>query len=360
MSDQKILLSEVHLSGGLRASNHSADTIVLHPPMLDGTVVAISAKNGGIVPPLKALGFRVIGIDFFESEWELKGFVPPFWRPYHKRASTNCICFDAFTTWSRIGYGAFRRQEGRLWDIAGRIAHRIDSCSARLRRVSMAYHDQLVGISGRKDFKDGQRFADGYTSITYSEIESFLVDACTLRDNLAEFISGYFYAQRYPEVSGITTMASLLRTKVLNKDVDPISEHIRVATDRTGWLAELGHYRDLVVHSAPLMVARQRLMAVCASYRLSEAQNVPTVRYPLPEKPAEISAGRALSKKGNFFDDFSKQLEAFIGATAGNAPTVDALEYLHEAFGKLLELAISLSVLSPVSPETPSYGLEKS
>src|SRR5438105_3706009 len=87
--------------------------------------------------------------------------------------------------WRQIAHAAFKAKRGRLWDSASRIAHQLRVCGWRLRQVSEAYRDQLWARSDGK-FAAGQHFQDQFTWLVYLAIQSFLLDACILRDYIAE------------------------------------------------------------------------------------------------------------------------------------------------------------------------------
>jgi len=53
--------------------------------------------------------------------------------------------------------------------------------------VSDTYHDQLRSSTEGGSFRAGQRCEDAFTWLGYLALQTFLVDACVLRDYLAEF-----------------------------------------------------------------------------------------------------------------------------------------------------------------------------
>ena len=262
-------------------------------------------------------------------------------------------CEEEVDTWSEIGHAAFTRNNGRLWDIASRVSHQLRVCSWRLRQISEAYSNQL-NARAKSKFQVGQRFQDAFTWLAYLAIQSFLVDACVLRDYLTEYYSLFLCPdQDLVGGSSITSMGKL-KKKVLNntKSEDPITKTLQASTDDGGWLYEVGAYRDLVVHSAPLAQAQGHLFAVADEVKLGSNGALPAIRLPIPAHPQVIAKSRA---NGEYFEDFSKQFEIFMLAMKGDTPSADGLVYAHTVLGHLATLARQMSQKSPVPPEIPHF-----
>ena len=125
-----------------------------------------------------------------------------------------------------------------LWDTASRIGHQLRVCDWRLREISEAYSTQLLARLKRKDFKIGTRFEDGFTWLTYLSLQSFLVDACILRDYLSEFAAEYIYKPMIDLGNQRITAMGALKKKVLNKISDPGHPNQRTGrSSRQQWLA---------------------------------------------------------------------------------------------------------------------------
>ena len=69
---------------------------------------------------------------------------------------------------------------------------------------------------GTKNFKDGEFFEDGFTRLVYLSIHSYLIDACILRDYLAEFIINYIIKWDHKGFI-VSTMAGL-KKHILDKN----------------------------------------------------------------------------------------------------------------------------------------------
>lgn len=279
------------------------------------------------------MNLPVIGVDFYSHAGEINGEVPPDWRVFHAHLTSPWSCANIGMRWSHIGHAAYKRKDGKLWDLASLISHQIRVSSWRLRQISEAYHEQLMArINGGK-FSEGQMFEDGFTWLAYLSIQSFLVDACVLRDYLAEFAAHYIYGpQAGSKKVNVTSMSGLIKQfldKVSNP-CDPITVCLKAATTDGGWLKELGSFRDLIVHAAPLAKARQRLFATAVTLKIGQTSALLAIRCPIPDNPQTIKDGRAT---GDHFKDFTDQFNNFAGAAKGDVPNRDGLNYAHQILG---------------------------
>lgn len=347
MSDMAALF---HLSGGARAMHGGDLSVELRPHLLGSTIKFSVKSTGQIVPTLTTWGLGVLGVESLAHNWEAEGIIPPDWRPFHRQRGSSWICFEAGQTWSQVRHAASKREEGKLWDIAARLAYQIEACVSRFRNVSNRYAVQVWSLTVRDAFRDGSRTDDIWTQSVLLEIQAFLTDVCVLRDYLAEFAAEYVYGLREVKVR---TLSGLIK-KVLNdrSREDALSVKLRTATGRAGWLAVLGEYRDLVVHSAPLAMAKKRLWVRCVAHVLPNGDRLPTVRFPLPIDPADIRAARG---RGDLYQDFAKLSEDLLGAADEDMLGRDALEYLHETLGELATLALEFAAYSPIPPEMPVF-----
>jgi len=181
----------------------------------------------------------------------------------------------------------------------------------------------------------------------YIAIQSYLIDACILRDYLAEFVVNVVWNSP-PELDKprITTMSGLI-TKVLRTipKENQLAQKIEAATKTDGWLEKLSHYRDLVVHTAPLTSARSCLYAVIEHITFPDDQLLPYLRLPLPTNPREIRAQRASKEH---FADFKKQFDAFVEAIAEASTSIDGLDYLWEVHEQMADLSFAIAEASPI------------
>ena len=338
----------VHLLGGIRAINIDGPQVSIEPKTLHGKVTQFNTRSyGAIYSDIQQLGFAVVGVDFFTHISEVNGETPPNWRVYNQYPSTPWTSEETAQLWKGIAHSAFKQKHGHIWDLASRIGHQIRVCSWRIRQLSEAYHQQLVAKALKNEVEPGQRYEDGFTWNTYLAVQSYLVDACILRDYLSEFAAIFIFGTRYGiDASHVSTIGGLIKNILKDKKInDSLSKIFRESTKEGGWLKTLGEYRNLVVHSSPLSHAEKRLYAITDIVQIDSEGAIPLIKIPLPNNPGAISAKRASRKH---FIDFEAQFDKYIESVSVGHSTIDAMKYIIETHGKLTELAMVLSRQSPV------------
>ncbi|MFK0271813.1 hypothetical protein [Pseudomonas asiatica] len=340
-----LAVREVHISGGIRVLSYDKSCNFLYPGDMTGERKAIEINTyTSLFSDIRNLGLEVVGCDFFTGshaqarpEWRVKPSLGSGW-----------LTWDQGRDWSFIAHGAFKKNDSQLYDIATRISHQLRSCEWRVRQLSEAYMDQLNSKLQSGDFKDGQRFLDGYTELCYLAAQTFLIDACTLRDYLIEF---YWYVKPTGPAN-ITSIGALCSHWKKNPPTDPHGVEIQKVSSAGNWLDTLGSYRNLIIHAAPLATAGATLYAITGIAKLSDGQSLPFVKLPLPSNPGKLKADRT---SGKHFDDPSLHRARFhnIIEKADAVTALDSLSYAHSCMEKLSIWAASLAELSPVEAEMP-------
>lgn len=206
----------IHLLGGGRAINIDGPTVRIEPNTVQDKITQFSTRGyGAIYSDLKSIGFSVVGVDFYSHVSEVKGETPPNWRVFNRTNETSWASEETARTWKGIAHAAFKKQNGHIWDLASRIGHQLRVCSWRIRQLSEAYHQQLMAKLQKGEFNEGRRFEDGYTWLAYLAVQSVLVDACILRDYLAEFAANFVIGRRYDiDAKHVSSVGGLIK-KVL-------------------------------------------------------------------------------------------------------------------------------------------------
>lgn len=345
----------VHLIGGCRAINNHGPIVTFDPLTLKGRERQFQiSKYGDIFRSLESAGAVVIGVDFYSHVLEAKGIVPPNWRSYRRTKTTSWPTEETAQKWRNIGHAAFKQKNGKLWDIGSRIGHQLRVCDWRLREISEAYCNQLFAKVKLKDFRVGQRFEDGFTWLSYLTIQSYLVDACILRDYLSEFMFEFVYKDRVNIGNCKITAMGTFKKRVLNKIAEPDNfiQELKQATSKDGWITLLGNYRDIVVHSAPLSRAERKIFSICEGLKLDGGEELPIIRCPIPENPTKILTSRSTD---SHFNDFDKQFNLFIDAAKGDILIIDGLDYASDSLGKLAILSDKVAAKSPIAPKMPAF-----
>lgn len=340
----------LHLFGGARATWGTDDPhpVQIEPRVLSGRAMEFPATSiGDVIRKCHRLGIYVCGASALSHKLELEGIIPAEWRMVHYQPHSVWISHDAQTCWSQIAFQAAKAKSGQLWDCAARISYQIEACVLRVRELSEGYGTQLNSVLRRNGFKDGSRMNDLWTQAIFLRIQSFFTDACILRDYLAEFAAAFVY--KLGTGQRVSTLSGLLKHLKQIGPGDTVTQKLQSASQDGGWLAELGAYRDLIIHSAPLALAQRQLWFWCKLVKLPCGEQLPTVRFPLPENPAEIMRVRSKSDYANF-----EMLVAQFAGPAEVSPSMkDALRYIHRVTGELTSLALDLSKYSPVAPQMP-------
>ena len=311
-----------------------------------------SKEYGSLYAELCALEIAPLGFEFRTASYEVKMPVPSDWRTFHPWGPNNIWpCNNQAYIWGQIGYTATKVDNINLWDLSRRISHQLRVCAWRIYQLSDAYHSQLCQRLSDKDFKPGYRFEDEFSWLGYLAVQAFLVDACVLRDYLAEFAACYVFTLQHGAPNRITSMAGLVK-QVLKKVKSSVAIHaeLEVATSQGGWLFTLGAYRDLAVHCVPLARAESSLCVLATEFPIKGAKSLVGVSLPLPSDPSAIAAARASSKRT---EQLERELRLLSSATRGDTPSTDSLVYCYSALDELTRLAAKLGLYSPVEPERP-------
>lgn len=342
----------IHLQGGCRANDTDLG-LRLEQEASNGKIAQFALESWHhAYGRLRAAGFAVIGADFYVDVDQFDGIRPPEWRAHHRLRSTRWPCADQADQWSFIARSAVKVGNGPLWDVASRVSHQLRTCDWRLREVSEAYRSQLNAQILSNSFVHGQRFIDGFTWLSYLSIQAFLVDACTLRDYLAEYRAlVLMQVDKLQFKTKITRLSPLKRQYLSKGDLfSSIDQKLNEESDPTGWLHTLGAYRDLVVHYAPLASAGRRLYAICVSMQFDGQVSVPSIKLPIPPDPVKISTDRTA---GRHLADPNRDYARFLSSLEDPTTAQDGLLYCHASLGRLAQLASDLGTLSPVKAEVP-------
>lgn len=343
----------VHLAGGCRIFTGFNPTNEFFPGTLDGQAIIFNSKAySSLYAELYALEIVPLGFEFRTTSFDVKVPAPSNWRTFHPWGPNNIWpCNDQMEMWGQVGFAATRVDNIDLWDLSRRISHQLRVCAWRFYQVSDAYHLQLRGMLSDKDFQLGYRFEDELTWLGYLAVQAFLVDACILRDYLAEFVACYVFTPPQVVPNRITSMAGLVKHKLKNmKSSHAIYAELEVGTSQGGWLFTLGAYRDLVVHCVPLARAESSLCGVATEFPIKGAKSLVGVSLPLPSDPSAISLARASPKRT---EQLKRELRFLSSAAHGDTPSTDALVYCYSALDALTRLAAKLQRYSPVKPELP-------
>jgi hypothetical protein len=352
----------VHLTGGLHALNR--------PQSRDVSIYALSPgaeehalcnfnilEYHSLFMELNNIGLMPFGVAFYTYRQQFEAIDPPEIRHFSTSSKYgNWLVEKAVQTWSQIRNTAVDQLcDVQLMDLCQRITFELRAANLKWFEISSAYNQVLNKVVREAKFKDSLPFNDGNTFVVYVSIHSFLAEAASLRDYLAEYIANHILPEQ-PERSEkeyISKMASL-RKQLTRSDIKhPLASYIVQSTDEdnAGWLAEMSAYRDLVLHHAPADRAHGMGFMRHHTVSLSSGAELPSVAFYLPADP--FAAKRARARGGPF-----KAYSDFLEASARTEVVIEkeAMHYCHGLLGKLAALALDIAACSPVRPTTLRLG----
>lgn len=338
-----------HLAGGARAINRKNGKVNFFPEIEGSHGIQIEIDTyGAVYNKLESLGLKIFGVDFYHHIIHVNGEAPPDWQSFNRTIKGELWRVELVVQrWRDIAHAAFKKQDGLLWDISSRIAYQLRTVAWRLREISEAYHNQVKGIIQRSAFKDGCQIMDGFTGFVTMALHGFLVDICILRDYLAEFTAIAFNINDSAK-NRITKMSKLIKPLKNLSASKPVIQQLKEATETGGWIKIMSSYRNLIVHSAPLAIAQEKVLAKCTELKVEGKGGIPSVRYFLPKSPEAICNSRS---QGSHFIDFSNMIEKFSPSGEEQKQTLDGMDYAHSVLGKIGKLAGDLARESPIAPE---------
>lgn len=352
----------VHLAGGILATNEAqTERVRLWPQTIDSKICQIRIENfGSLYGSLDNLGLDIIGAEFITHQMEATGQSPTQFRGFVKQESI-WPNWEATALWGRLTLSSFHNKNGLAYDLSNRIKYQLHTINDRLKKLSLIYHEQLNARYLGRNFKEGQRFQDGFTDLVYQEFHSFLFDTGILRDYLCEYVFNFSRSGllkklireslNNPKLE-ITTASGLLKGLKKIDDLTNIELELKNAMSKEGWLYELGQYRDLVMHSAPINIANSQLYAIQEIKSLPSNQKIMSVRFPLPANPEELYSER--SKRDNF-DKYINQFKELSRLSLESRGKYDCMEYAHKVFRLLSNLALEVAKEAPYEPMQQGY-----
>lgn len=340
-------LRMVHCLGGVRLLNSFGPTVEVSTLSIVGRKVEFQVKDyPSLYKAISQLNLLIIGVDFYEDSSQIEDDGYPSWRPYCYHPYRTWEHEEADRIWQNISTGAHKAQIGHLWDLASRISNQLRVCSWRIREISNLYNVQLDSQLRKKEFSIDCGFYNKQTWQCYTAIQSYLIEACILRDYLSEYAAHFVFSELLEDGKNISALSGFKKLVLSKSCNDNLFIELKNITSTGGWLKQLGEYRDLVTHSTPLATAEKRLV-VFQKQLPTQFGNMPFISCPLPQDPGEISSSRI---KRGIFKDFEKLLDR-TSFMRPSEKSMDGLIYCHSSLSQLSDLANKLAARSPVKPE---------
>jgi hypothetical protein len=343
----------VHLVGGQRAISKVGSEVVI-PLGNNRTVIKFSIDRYHDLPSdLISLGFKIVGIEYYEVPQQVQGYLPAMWLPsFHAAQKGKNLALETENIWSNLAHAAFKEENIELMDICSRISFEVKACNLRLKQLSNAYYVELRAFCEQNSFSLGKIKTLNSYSI-YLETHDLLRELCTLRDYLAEFVANFVLSNLLQPENRIRLMNSLRKqiTKDSLLDHSIASEILDITNEGAGgWLAKLSAYRDLVVHYVPLEQAQNGFI-LRRFLPDSLLGDLPSIHFPIPSDPFSVKKERS---KGSPFNTVAEWLKT---SRQDDDSAPDALEYCLRSVGEMMAFASRLAKESPISPEIPTFTM---
>lgn len=282
---------------------------------------------------------HLIGIEIFQLDEQLNNQMLPFWEICSEEG--NPILKDSIQDWNKLSYSSFKEKNGLLWDLSSKISSQLSNIKHSIHNLACLYSTKLDSKIELNDFEVNEAFENSYTYPIYYQFQHILMDCTILRDYLSEFI--YLFILKGTE-KNIDSMGRLL--KFINDKNSDFEKYLFKITKKGGWLNQLGSYRDLVVHSAPLLSAKTRLFAESKEVKLNQNFSIPIIKCPIPNNPHDIRKVR----NQDDFKIFENRLEHYM-TDLNNPHTKDCLSYSKELFNNINSLCNEVIKFSPIEPK---------
>lgn len=348
----------IHLAGGVRALSNPGSNVVFTPPRTGVPESDIEYDDYKKLTQavVDVVGIWPIGTEYYTRREQVEGFELPDWVIFDPTNRLGHPTQGASNQWADLGNAAFEASDMVLFDLARRISFIAFSLAWRLRELSNAYERELTAHLHANDgrISPGHLFATGNSYFIYMAAHTFLVEAGILRDYLAEFVAKYALSTFVPADKTIRTMSGLIRVNVLTraKGKDDLAKILADATDPTsGWLARIGQYRDLVVHSSPLQSASHGMWIAESSMTCTDGGFIASIHAPLPKEPLQLAQERA---RGTAFTTPEDWIKETSGADILSNP--DLLTFCAESVQALFGLALRCLDRAPFPPKTLQLG----
>jgi hypothetical protein len=347
----------VHLHGGLRAVNDRSPAVHLSPRRATKCAPKVLALStyGVLFSELSQEGFDVLGCDFVSRADQLLRREPPQWLMFG--GSKAWVIRTEHDAWSGIAHAAAKDRDPALGDLARRIQHHFRVCEWRLWQLSDAYHDLLIANLVREPLEYGKWQLDEWSWRIYAGLESFFTDACILRDRFAEFASQHVFSKTLgtTKVRQWEPLRKALAARRSMIQADPLADQVLKESEGQGWIKELGAYRDLSVHGAPLIRAAGHMYYVVDEVVTRSFGPTPVAHCPLPPAPTKLLADLS---KGAVPDTWQGAGAAYADSGKGIEAGVDSLRFAHSRLVRLAQLSSALISRSPVKPHIPTIKID--
>ncbi len=309
-----------HLSGGSQIIFGSDEKAILTPVKNANRLAFFGhAKPSHVHEIAAGMGIKMLAADYGDHHTEIGGPRSVYFSVYPFGAPKNATIKRAVPYWSAV---ANAQTDRGLAAKAARIGHQITILNVRLANTIQAYHQCATAfVKGNDEFDIIS--SSGFTVQIAAEIQGLLNDLYSLRD----FILAFYVALRFVDPLSLQQIRERLRAETQRNGLDNL---ILTELEEGGTIKALSRYRALVAHDLPLLSMKSSVHTV-RKIEFREL-SIPRLIFPIFEELL------AVKDRGNRDLPDRKIDVEYLKALRGNPNPLDALDFCHSAFAKLLDI----------------------
>jgi hypothetical protein len=343
-SDQEwpCVFRTLHLPGGMRVVE-TAPGKAQFAPISTGSIELNIKSYQDIANELKrAIGLPILGCECFRDDEEIEGLRPASWRPVLPKRANEWPTHVAELNWSGLSNVAQKRNDPRLYLIAGAITSQFRFASVRLLDLSESYFKNIdVILKSRTELSEGILVRGYFVDQLYSSIHAAFFEMATLRDYIAEYIAYQIYRD-----TKTNSMAWLFEKIQKGGFSTELEKEIETIYGGGGWLREFSDRRNTLGHRMPfdrlagagMMHFRKHVTPLGATAWL--------LFMPIPDAvAADFKAGFVLPAND---EEFGQNV---IDELRTAKTREDTLTYLFGIFSQLIDFGNRLRATFPYAPE---------
>lgn len=241
-------------------------------PTSDGQVLERSASRG-------LTGLRLIGVEEVSRNWRGRTRT---WSPIFRNhlATANNHLYQPASLWRQIATGAAFARNADAAQLAADISHSFAGASVRLRDLAENYTNFFTTF---RNYATGSEFGIGYGEEVSVNAHSFLVELCTARDRLAEYLAGTRFNR--PSVDSMARLREILEARTSSDVVRQLILEVTDSASPQGWMARLSRYRNIIVHRTPLRSLPGAESAQFKDLAIGDGEILKSISINIPDDP---------------------------------------------------------------------------
>jgi hypothetical protein len=332
----------LHLTGGIALLVGSNRVCMLISPGGPGLSFFSLLSNVPILSLFKNQErVKILGYTQFASAQEMNDSITSNFVIAGPNVANQCPALSQFHHWSGVANALHEMNRGSDALLASRTSTQIRHCVMRLERLSSAYRTVLMSAKPAEP-SIIQYTSDKYAEFLGSEYRSLLNELYSLRDALLVAVYRLYYKRSDPftlkklkalAMNEKTGIGTLISNSMFSDAGDLLIDHMSL-------------YRSIAQHCIgtpnPIFGDMYRLVNSSGPYG-----ELPFVVYPLYDDIEHMRSIERGSSKGILGRPSKVEAERFLSIPSH----LDALEFCHDCFLRLLEMSQMLASVVEVQPK---------